>query len=265
MAPPPTLALTIGGLRFQLLAWPGLHETLARRYSTFSAPPGHPPDLTLEISNSIASPQQPNAPPCTFHGENVRFDLPGFQGGIDPVGRRATLQLSAPDPALAVDYFLRVACALLAYRAGGLLFHAAGVVHRGRAFLFFGPSGSGKTTVARNSPGAVILNDDLIILRPDSPGWRAHGTPFTNPSQIPPANASAPVAAFLRLSQSAEVRLEPLRPAQALAELLASAPILNASPQPPIERCQQLLAVIPAYRLHLRPEPSFWPVLEAIP
>jgi len=49
-----------------------------------------------------------------------------------------------------------------------------------------------------------------------------------------------------------------------LAELLACVPVLNASPAPPLERCRMLLLSIPAYDLHLRPDSSFWEVIEKI-
>jgi hypothetical protein len=135
----------------------------------------------------------------------------------------------------------------------------------GRAYLFFGPSGSGKTTVARCSSPEAVLNDDLVLLLPEMQGWRAFGTPFSNPTQVTPRQDSAPAAALLRLVQSKEVRLAPLSRAQALAELLASVPVLNASPNPPLERCQLVLAGLPAYFLHFLPDPSFWPVVAAIP
>ena len=65
-----------------------------------------------------------------------------------------------------VEYFLRVIYALLVFQAGGLLFHAAGIVRDGQCYLFFGHSGSGKTTVARLSSTDLVLNDDLVVLIP---------------------------------------------------------------------------------------------------
>jgi hypothetical protein len=109
-----------------------------------------------------------------------------------------------------------------------------------------------------------VLNDDLVVLMPVGDAWAAHGTPFTNPTQCSPAQAGAPAAALLRLVQSPDVSLTPLNGALAMAELLASVPVLNGAPNPPLDRIQQILQGIPAYQLHFRPDPSFWPHVEKL-
>jgi hypothetical protein len=235
-----------------------------RGFTRENVDPGSPaPFDVLVVMDSGTPPQTHIAPDATFSGDLIIFGLPGFRGTIDP-DRSAELAIASHTPARGVDYFLRVVLSALAFRSGGLLLHAAGVVRGRRAFLFFGRSGSGKTTVARNSPDDLVLNDDLVLLRPENGHWMAYGTPFTNPSQTTPAAGSAPVAALLRLVQSPRVVLQPLTGARALAELLACVPVLNASPAPPLERCRMLLLSIPAYDLHLRPDSSFWEVIEKI-
>ncbi len=263
------MRLQIGTLRLEVQAdTPGLLQKLESRYRPFLSS-SRPADLdvTLQVrggGRSLAG-NAPTTPMPRFAGPRTEFDQPGFRGSIDLQSSRARLSL-APDQADdQADYFLRVCLALLAHRTGGLLVHAAGIVRQGRAFLFFGLSGSGKTTVARCSPPEAVLNDDLVLLLPEDPGWRAWGTPFSNPTQVPPRPDSAPAAGLLRLVQSLEVRLEPLHRGQALAELLASVPVLNAAPQPPFERCEQILADLPAYFLHFLPDPTFWPLVAAIP
>lgn len=168
-----------------------------------------------------------------------------------------------------IEYWLRVAYALLVFRAGGLLFHAAGVVRNERAFLFCGRSGSGKTTVARLSPHNVVLNDDLLVLMPDaSNGWIAHATPFSSPTQVQPAGpCCAPLAAVLRLVQDTTVVVRPMHAGLALAELLANAPVVSANPAFSAEliaRCQQIERAVPVRHLHFLPDPSFWPVVESL-
>jgi hypothetical protein len=221
------------------------------------------PFEVLVVLDSGSPPQDHPAPDAKFSEERIIFNLPGYRGTIDPEAS-AELTIASHTPVRGVDYFLRVVLSALAYRSGGLLLHAAGIVRDGRAFLFFGRSGSGKTTVARNAPGDLVLNDDLVLLQPESGRWMAYGTPFTNPSQTRPSAGSAPAAALLRLVQSQQVLIEPLTGARALAELVACVPVLNASPAPPLERCRMLLLSVPAYDLHLRPDPSFWEVIETI-
>jgi hypothetical protein len=60
------------------------------------------------------------------------------------------------------------------------------------------------------------------------------------------------------------VRIELLTGGRALAELMACVPVLNASPAPPLERCRELLLAVPAFDLHLLPDPSFWEAIERL-
>jgi hypothetical protein len=83
-----------------------------------------------------------------------------------------------------LDGYLNVLLRRLLARQGGLLLHAAGVVHKDVAYLFMGPSGSGKTTIsraARRRGWSVLADDGLIVRRmPDQrvPARKAAGTRF---------------------------------------------------------------------------------------
>ncbi len=240
-----------------------LLEALESRYRDFLAPKAST-DLLVQLRpHQDVPPHFHPAPECIFDGLQIFFDLPGYVGYIDPL-RGAGLRIASPDPVSGSDYFLRVVFSVLAFQAGGLMVHAAGVLRGRRAFLFLGHSGAGKSTVAANSPDDTILNDDLIILLPGRDGWTAHGTPFTHPGQARPSPGCGPAAALLFLHQSPRVSLEPLSPAQSLAALLASTPVLNAAPEPPLDRCQAVVSAVPAFALHLLPDPSFWPHVESI-
>jgi hypothetical protein len=171
----------------------------------------------------------------------------------------------APQASLgAVDYFLRTAFALLAYQAGGFMFHTAAVVKNGEAFCFFGHSGSGKTTVARNSPPESVLNDDLVLVLPEGESWSVYGTPFTNPTQVRPSNRSAPLGGLFRLVQDQTVYLEPVSEGLAVAELISCLPVMLTDPdssQELMRRVQKVLAKYPVQLLHFRPDSSFWPII----
>jgi hypothetical protein len=242
----------------------GLLEKLARRYWDF--PCRSEPLLSADVHLQDGSAGPPNPDPkLTFTHTGMQFSSPGYAGGIDLELRKAHLTLQATQAVEGVDYFLRLVYALLAFQAGGFLFHAAGVVRNRKAFLFFGHSGSGKTTICRLSTGDLVLNDDLVVLLPGGAGWIAHATPFWNPSQVQPASCSAPVAGLYRLVQDRQVYREALNRPQALAEMISNVPVIPADPgrsNDLLVRCARLLAAVPAYNLHFLPEPSFWEVID---
>lgn len=237
---------------------------LSQRYRDF---PCHSQPLlsaVVHLQANAGAPLNPD-PELSFMPTGMQFWSQGFSGSINSHGGTALLTLDHSQAVEGVDYFLRLVYALLAYQAGGFLFHAAGVVHRGVALLFFGHSGSGKTTICRLSSGDLVLNDDLVVLLPEGAGWVAHATPFWNPSQIRPAPHSAAVAGLYRLEQDRQVYRESLSRAQALAEVISNVPVIPADPGRSgalLVRCTRLLAAVPAYRLHFLPDASFWQVID---
>lgn len=166
-----------------------------------------------------------------------------------------------------LENFLRVVYAHLALEAGGFLFHAAGVVRGGRAFLFFGPSGSGKTTTARLSAGGRVLSDDLILVLPgEGKRFRAVSIPFRgHVAELPDEQASFPIAGFYRLVKDQEVRLEPLERARGVSEVAGSLPFVTDRPENGLRILEAVggaVAGAPVYRLHFRKDPSFWEAVE---
>jgi hypothetical protein len=204
--------------------------------------------------------------PLAFRQGVLSFADPVCQGYVDVTRGLAELTLTSTQTAADVEYFLRLIFALLIFEVGGVLLHAAGLVRGGQAFLFFGHSGSGKTTASRVSRNlAGVLNDDLVALMPQDGRWWAYPTPFYNPSQEPPTEAqAAPVRALLRLTQAAQVRVEPLPPPAALAEIIANIPVipLDSSRLPRLlDRIRHFVTALPPKRLHFLPDASFWEVL----
>jgi hypothetical protein len=134
--------------------------------------------------------------------------------------------------------------------------------------LFIGQSGSGKSTAASLSRGrGVVMNDDLIVLRPEKDCWIAHGTPFWNFETIDRdgQTSSAPVAGIYTLIKDPDVFLEPMSAAAAVAALIGSCPVVNGDPGRTFElmaRCRQIVRAVPVQQLHFRKAPSFWDVLE---
>jgi hypothetical protein len=261
-----TTALTVGPLRVIVEAIdPAVHTALRSAYRSFAddgAPVSHA--LTARIAYTLGP--APADWPFTFDDGILRFTASHCAGLIDVRRLAAHVDIIAPHPYEPIDYVVRAALALLAFEAGGLFFHAAGLARRGLGYGFFGYSGSGKTTVARVSTDALILNDDLVVLLPQSDRWALAATPFSNPTQVSPIGPqTVPLAALYRLVQDRSVFVEPIEPAAAIAELIASSPVVSADPDRALDllaRAEHIARSVPVQRLHFLPDSSFWAVVQ---
>jgi len=264
----PSFLLNVAGLGVQVSGEQmALIQALARRYDVFSTPVDVHCRVHITWEHSSAGRSSGQFPLVHWMTPGARFSAPDYQGWIDFQNGQAALHLVTDVPLEAAEYFLRVVYAWLALRAGGVLFHAAVVVRRERAFVFFGPSGAGKSTVAALSAPSLMLNDDLVLFLPQNNTWQAYATPFWNPTQMRPSPGNAPLGAFLRLHQSPNVFLSPLNGAQALAEFLACVPVLPTNPAfipTLVSRGRALLAHVPVYRLNFRKDDTFWPLVESL-
>jgi hypothetical protein len=199
-----------------------------------------------------------------FRGGLCELRAAGFAGSIDPGRGRAWLEAHPRASAGDLELFVRTCLALQAFEGGQLLFHAAGVVHKGWGYGLFGQSGSGKTTATQFSPGDVILHDDLVLVRPDGRRWALAATPFGGRRAAEPRQA--PLRALLRLVHAEQDRLEAIGAGAALGELVANSPVVNAH-EAWLPRLlawwHTVLEEVPVRALNLRKGPSFWEVIDA--
>ncbi len=266
-----SLDLVIAGIGLRLICNEiEVIKVLRNRYQDFLKV--GQPHLIAELT--IQGRHRPSSlldPGLVFKKKGLQFTAEGYEGFVSHQEGKAELCLSSIQPVEDIEYFLRICYAILAFENAGFLFHAAGIVKENQAYLFFGHSGSGKTTVARVSKQYLVLNDDLVMLVPetklaqDKPVWMAYATPFWNPTQVKPSAQRAPIAGLYRLVQNKNVFLEAMSKGQALAELISNVPVIPDDPQRNdglIHRCLQILTTIPAHRLHFLPDDSFWKVIK---
>lgn len=158
-------------------------------------------------------------------------------------------------------YFLRAAYGLAAANHQTVKLHASVIEKDGKALVFMGKSGTGKSTHSRNwlqfVPGCQLLNDDEPIIRIHSDGsvW-VYGAPWSGSTPCY-KNASARVAAFVRLYQNAQNKLTPLKGVHAFASLYQSVAILrsdNENKELIITIVNNILEQTPIYRLDNRPD-----------
>jgi hypothetical protein len=206
----------------------------------------------------------------SFQNGILNFSAPGYQGYINEKVGYGYLELSSAFPIEDIDYFLRVALALIAHNADCVLMHTAGIIRKDQAYLFFGHSGSGKTTICRSSlnassPGTYkILNDDLVLLQPHGKIWLAHGTPFWNRTQIEPSNHNAPIAGMYYLIQDKQVFTQNLSKSVAIAALLSNIPVIPQDTVRSIHLLNLLNRIqnsVPILELQFLPDNSFWNVI----
>ncbi len=243
---------------------PELYQGIQKKYRIFTT--SREPQFHVEINweQSLVPLKLENLG-VNYRPDKVFISAPGIHGQGNLQNKTAELTVQAVNPLDGLDYFLRTICAALAFEAKGFMVHGAGIVHRGKGYLFFGRSGSGKTTVSRNSIQEKVLNDDLVVLLPEGDSWRIYSTPFWNPTQVEPRLLSTILASMYRLVQDTAVFLEPMKSGQALAELQTNIPVITSNPEASIElidRCKRLLGAIPIYRLHFLPDNSFWRVID---
>lgn len=279
-----TLWLNLAGWHIRIVCAPTeLAAQAAARYAAFVVAPASVADLTVEVrpaevaqSPAVVSAQTAVEPglgllraPIRVEQGDYLLDAPGIRGRIAMGDRQAQLYYCGVPSLGQVEYFLRIACALLAYHAGGLLVHAAGLQVGGGVYLFIGQSGSGKSTVVALSPGAAALGDDLILLRPAPGGWQAYGTPFWNldaryMDMRCGEAVHGPLAGIYKLVQDPDVHLEALSLPVAIAELVANCPVVNgmAAALPElVSRCHVLARAVPPAALHFRKDPGFWQLI----
>jgi hypothetical protein len=254
----------------------GAHHTVLRRnrYKPFLA--DAPLMATVEMSpvvdaSEIEWDESLTGPVVALDGAALSYRIYGGEGYLDGETGKGWLRC-VTDEAIAhgaLANFLRVAYAVLLVRHGGFLFHSAGMIRDGRGYLFYGHSGSGKSTISGLSKHLVtLLSDDLVAVRIHDGVWRVHGTPFWGELEgHPRTNASAPLRGLFSLVKSHEVKLDPLPPSQAVADVVSSVPVTCTEPHISaqlIELCADLAAKVPCYRLHFSLDDSFWRVIDEL-
>jgi hypothetical protein len=255
----------IMGLGFHLVGPEVLITPLENAWSLWQSDIDSEP-WELTIQNDV----YPDAP-----GESLFMAMPkcldglcslqthGFKVDIDTRNKCGVMLANPSATAADVSYFMRVAVALQAFTQSAMLFHAACVIHNDKGYLLFGLSGSGKTTAAKLSDPDPVLNDDLLLLRPEDGCWLVHSTPF---GKRRGSQMVAPLQAALRLVQDTQDFLAPLSKGQALTELLANTPVVSSDrillPEL-MNRWMLFIDQVPVRALHFRKDSTFWEVIDA--
>jgi hypothetical protein len=189
-----------------------------------------------------------------------------FAGTVDLPARRASVTLADANE-YSLDSFLRILYSLALVAADGVIVHAASLVRNGRAHLFCGPSGSGKTTVARLSPDATLLSDELSIVRMSEARARCHGTPFWGELARAGDDRAAPLGGIFFLHHGARHALDPVVPRRAIERLLPNVLFFARDADLTagvLDIAADLVEAVPCFDLSFRLDAGFWEIVDRV-
>ncbi|MDD5129960.1 MAG: hypothetical protein PHS66_02765 [Candidatus Omnitrophica bacterium] len=146
----------------------------------------------------------------------------------------------------------------LLYTKNAVLFHSCGVVDKGVGFIFLGHSGYGKTTTANLwiKSGAMLLNDDKVIIRKINKKFWIFGTPwFGKFRNVSPSGAPLKGIFFLKHGKANKATRVSSSQAVSLLISRSHAPLWdNCAYQKSIDLCGQIVKNIPCYELEFVPD-----------
>ncbi|HEY3266236.1 MAG TPA: hypothetical protein VGM37_04870 [Armatimonadota bacterium] len=237
---------------------------VADRYEGFVTPESCGFTMTVDTERGITTIGQ-DLPRITTTGENTfHYERRDFHMDVDKAAK--TCVGSCAPNMYSFDSCLRVFFTAYLVDLQGIMIHGASAVgNDGLARLFFGVSGAGKTTTARLSAPRRILSDEITILRRIGDGYRAYGTPFWGELQKNGDNVSAPLSSLNVLVKDASVYLEPVKPRVAMQALLPCVLFFaheNHLVNSAVDRVADMVATIPAAKMHFLPDNTFWRLFE---
>jgi hypothetical protein len=260
------LAIEIAGVCTEILTRdPELAEVIRERYKGFRS--AGTSDWRIEMKvEAISGPSVAGKVTVRRDGGPATFTVQrgDFAGTLDLRHRTGTATLGVGDD-VPLDSFLRIVYSLALLDVRGLVLHAASLVRRGRAHLFCGPSGSGKTTVARLSPDAILLSDELSMVRTFDTRARCYGTPFSGELARAGEDRAAPLGGIYFLHHGNRHTLDAVEPRQALQRLLPNVLFFAREPELTarvLDIAAGLVEAVPCFDLSFRLDPGFWEVIE---
>ncbi len=154
---------------------------------------------------------------------------------------------------------------ILVLKDNGIALHALGVVRDGEALVFWGPSGSGKTTVARLSPGHVVLSDDIVFMKPLGQSYGIFPTPRWGDMQWGDReNRGYPLKWMFKLVKDREIYLKPYGLTQGISEIFTIPHIPpNSLPcEDLLNRYYRLMKEVSCFEMHFAKDGRFWEAIE---
>ncbi|TDI34069.1 MAG: hypothetical protein E2P03_03920 [Acidobacteria bacterium] len=273
-----TFDLPLGKLRIRVIDLPTTWiPFVEENYAPFAEAPSDDvtPDLAVQCTTGhgllVPLPSPGEVPVIELEDEGsgaYRIRSHWQDGVINVATGKGSVTFTSLEPIhlrMSLENFLRIACQLLLPARGSFLMHSAGVIDQGRCFLFFGQSGAGKSLATELSLPRRILSDDMVLVDADATPATIHAVPFFGAFPMEQRTRGAfPLAAALRLRQSEDTRIEPLRAGRAVATVSASIPFvhdLGLRHEGLLDLVTRFCNKVPVADLHFTRSDRFWSVL----
>lgn len=229
---------------------------LAERYRDFraTAEPAIAIDVTIAAQPAYETVAAWSGPYARLSGRGSALTIEGlgFTGLFDEATGRGTItQPEDPEP---LETLLTAIYASRLLRSGGLILHAASILGKAGALVFFGPSGSGKTTVSE-LVGKGVLTDEITAIRPHGRGYLVSSVPWRGEAR------AAPLAGLFALRQATCTSITPLSSPAVVRELLPSVFFVRADSAEFgrfLETAEALARSVSGYQMAFTRDRSFW-------
>ena len=236
---------------------PDFAARLAGRYAAFPPTEGPTPisvDITLTPHPTPGLVSEWSGPYARVAGSGSSIAIAGlgFTGAFDEATGRGTI-IQPPDHE-PLETLLTAIYASRLLGSGGCMLHAAAIVGKAGALVFFGPSGSGKTTVAE-LVGKDVITDEITAIRPAGGAYLVSSVPWRGQPR------TARLAGLFRLRQATTTAVTTLSPPDAVRALLPSVFLCRADGgefNRFLESADRIVRAVPAYDLAFTRDRSFW-------
>lgn len=195
----------------------GIIKVLNGRYGKFRY--GGRANYRFQVSEARGR-QNPFKPVIVSDKDSFAVKRGDFEAELDLGSGKGILKAAASEQCL--DAFLRSFLSSRLLSSGGLMLHSAGIVKKGRAYLFLGKSGAGKSTLAKlaAAAGAEVISDEINLLLPGKGVFRVYGSPFWGEMRADGRQGSWPLGGVYLLKKAKANRVQPCSGADSLKLLL---------------------------------------------
>ncbi len=225
---PRRFGLEIAGFRLNFKSdQSGIISILKLRYGKFRTAGNG--GFSLNVSGA-RSRQNPFKPVVLLAGSRLEIERGDFNSRLDLDTGAGSLSAAANEQCL--DAFLRSLISFLLLRSGGFMLHSAGLVKKGKAYLFPGKSGAGKSTLSKlaAAAGTEVISDEINLLRFEKGRFRVYGSPFWGEMRSDGRQGSWPLGGIFLLKKAKTNRAGEVTGGEALKVLLRCLVNFDKSP-----------------------------------